>query len=430
MRSRSSIWCIVISWLVFLPAIVQAQVIPTPEWISLWSDSITFNNQPLPVGSVIRAYDEQQVLCGEFTVIVAGQYGLMPVYRDDPLTTFIDEGAEPGDTLSFTIDGNQAQISGSNVPIWTFNGDIQKVILSVERVIPTSEWISLWSDDTDVFGNPVEIGAVIKARDPQGVVCGKFIVATPGSYGLMPVYRDDPLTADFDEGAEPGDRLSFTIDGKIASDEGPNEAVWTFNGDVKNVNLKVSIVPTMLQSSSLHYKDNGVLITWTLHEMVDREALSLWRRSGDEYAFKGCHHVEIMQEKCSYTAIDSDIDPGGQYEYRVLIYNAEGETTIDLGSIEIPVVSSISLSSIPNPFQHTITFVFEVPEISPVSLGIYDVQGKLIRRLVDHRSHQTGTYSEQWDGKNELGIPVTKGVYFTRYTVGNRHVVRKIILVR
>ncbi len=417
-------------FVLILPFVLHAQVIPTTEWINIWGDSVTFNAQHVPVGSVVKAYDPFGVLCGEFVVALAGGYGLMPVYRDDPLTLLIDEGAEPGDTLFFTIDDIPAVILGPDLPVWTFNGDVQKVNLSYEMMIPTSEWISLWSDATEVGGSPVETGAVIQARDPQGVLCGEFVVKTDGTYGLMSVYRDDPLTLGFDEGAEPGDGLFFTINGAEADEQGPDAAVWTGNGDVLHVDLNVETVPVMFQTACLQCEDDGVSITWVLHEAVDKSSCTLFRRSGNDERFIELANVKISQEGPVYSVIDTEVVPGEQYQYRLRVRHAGGLVTADLGSIEVPALIFAFYQNNPNPFQYSTTFVYKVVETASVSLVIYDVRGHLVRRLIDHEMHQPGSYHSQWDGRSDSGMLVAKGVYFARCKVGSRHAIRKLTVLR
>jgi uncharacterized Zn-binding protein involved in type VI secretion len=104
-------------------------------------------------------------------------------------------------------------------------------------VTPTNEWVNFYSQNTTLNGQPVPAGAVIGAYDPQGVKCGEFAVSDVGWYGVMPVYRDDPDTPG-DEGALPGDTISFRINGIPAATLGPDAAIWTGNGDLKQVNLR------------------------------------------------------------------------------------------------------------------------------------------------------------------------------------------------
>lgn len=124
----------------------HAQVTPTSEWVSFFSANTTFLGAPVPPGAVVAAYDgpldaaPPPAQCGEFTVLVAGTYGVMPCYRDDPGTT-LDEGAEPGDLIFFTINGFPATpipISLNAIPVpagtpvtWTSFADLWEVDLQV-----------------------------------------------------------------------------------------------------------------------------------------------------------------------------------------------------------------------------------------------------------------------------------------------------------
>jgi hypothetical protein len=71
---------------------------PTPVWRDYYGDV------DLPGGSLIEAYDEDDVLCGIGVVRKAGQYGFLHVYGDDPETPE-DEGAKAGDVIRFDCDG-------------------------------------------------------------------------------------------------------------------------------------------------------------------------------------------------------------------------------------------------------------------------------------------------------------------------------------
>ncbi len=126
----------------------------TPTWqsVSFYCGENTFLDAVLPVGSVIDAYDPDGIRCGSWYVTDPGKYGFMPVYRDDFTTPDIDEGAEPGDTITFYIDGMPADVSIT--PIWTEMGLPQEVCLSVpyiqHRTILLKEGWNLisWNIDT------------------------------------------------------------------------------------------------------------------------------------------------------------------------------------------------------------------------------------------------------------------------------------------
>jgi len=106
-----------------------AGVTTTPQFVNFVSQQTTLNGQPVPKGSIVRAFDPDGVQCGEYVVDHAGWYGLMPCYGDDPMTPG-DEGARPGDIIRFTINDLPATPLGPDEPKWTQNGALLQVNLA------------------------------------------------------------------------------------------------------------------------------------------------------------------------------------------------------------------------------------------------------------------------------------------------------------
>jgi PKD repeat protein len=67
----------------------------------------------------------------------------------------------------------------------------------------------------------------------------------------------------------------------------------------------------------------------------------------------------------------------------------------------------------PNPFNPHTVIPLEIPEPANVSLAIYDLQGRLVRQLMDQVSI-SGTFQQVWDGTNFANEPVAAGVYVYR----------------
>ncbi|MDF1545800.1 MAG: T9SS type A sorting domain-containing protein, partial [bacterium] len=107
-------------------------VTPTNEMVFFYCGGegalTTYMGGPVPVGSIIDAYDEDGVRCGTQVVTTAGKYLAMPVYRDDPFTQE-DEGADPGDVIRFYINNIEAIPYGDH--IWTQDRDQFLVCLEV-----------------------------------------------------------------------------------------------------------------------------------------------------------------------------------------------------------------------------------------------------------------------------------------------------------
>jgi len=84
----------------------------------------------------------------------------------------------------------------------------------------------------------------------------------------------------------------------------------------------------------------------------------------------------------------------------------------------------------PNPFNPRTEIRFALPQAGSVSLGIYDVGGRLVRSLISDRRKPRGDHMAVWDGRNEAGRCVASGVYFCRLATEGATVARKMALIR
>ncbi|MEA2030194.1 MAG: FlgD immunoglobulin-like domain containing protein [candidate division Zixibacteria bacterium] len=110
---------------------------------------------------------------------------------------------------------------------YTKTGDFLS-ITSCDIITPTYAWIDVYCEFPEFNGVPLAEGDVIKAYDPDGVLCGMDVVRADGTFGFMPIYCDDIYTDEVDEGAEAGDLITFTInDEEVLTDP---EILWTTNG--------------------------------------------------------------------------------------------------------------------------------------------------------------------------------------------------------
>jgi len=83
----------------------------------------------------------------------------------------------------------------------------------------------------------------------------------------------------------------------------------------------------------------------------------------------------------------------------------------------------------PNPFNPTTTIRYDLPENSHVNIMIYDIMGRVVRTLVNNRQ-SAGFKSVIWDATNELGQPVSAGMYLYKVQVGEFVQIRKMVLLK
>jgi hypothetical protein len=86
----------------------------------------------------------------------------------------------------------------------------------------------------------------------------------------------------------------------------------------------------------------------------------------------------------------------------------------------------------PNPFNPDTRIRYEIPAgtlAGRVTLSVYNIEGKLVRRLVD-ATRGEGIYDARWDGRAESGEAVSSGVYFYVLRTAQRTIARKMVLLK
>ena len=95
-------------------------------------------------------------------------------------------------------------------------------------------------------------------------------------------------------------------------------------------------------------------------------------------------------------------------------------------------VENTLLANYPNPFNPETWIPYQLSESVDVSVSIYAVDGRLVRRL-DLGHQVAGVYRSRsraayWDGRNEFGERVASGLYFYTLTAGDFTATRKMLI--
>jgi hypothetical protein len=85
-------------------------------------------------------------------------------------------------------------------------------------------------------------------------------------------------------------------------------------------------------------------------------------------------------------------------------------------------------SPIPNPFAAATRLDFEVDTEGEVDVSMYDLQGRLVKRLL-HEVRPAGTGQASWDGRDEDGRQMRPGVYLCRVKLGDATQARRVVLM-
>lgn len=74
------------------------------------------------------------------------------------------------------------------------------------------------------------------------------------------------------------------------------------------------------------------------------------------------------------------------------------------------------IQTYPNPFNTSTTIAYALAKQAFVNLYIYDMQGRLVN-ILQRGNQQAGTHKLEWDGTNDSGAEVRRGVYFYSITI-------------
>ena len=83
----------------------------------------------------------------------------------------------------------------------------------------------------------------------------------------------------------------------------------------------------------------------------------------------------------------------------------------------------------PNPFNPTTLIRYDLPVNEHVSINIYDLTGKIVKSLVN-TNQDAGYRSINWNATNEVGQPVSAGMYIYTIQAGEFRQTKKMVLLK
>ncbi|NOZ61692.1 MAG: T9SS type A sorting domain-containing protein, partial [Calditrichaeota bacterium] len=83
----------------------------------------------------------------------------------------------------------------------------------------------------------------------------------------------------------------------------------------------------------------------------------------------------------------------------------------------------------PNPFNPTTTIAYNVPKDSKIQIEIYNLMGQKVKTLFSG-FNAAGSHKIEWDGTNDVGKPLTSGVYLLTLRSGNFVTAKRMTLLK
>ena len=94
--------------------------------------------------------------------------------------------------------------------------------------------------------------------------------------------------------------------------------------------------------------------------------------------------------------------------------------------------TTVLLPNYPNPFNPETWIPFDLSEAADVTVRVYDIRGREVRRLalgyVDAGAYRSRSDAVHWDGRNEIGESVASGVYLYELRAGKFVEARRMVI--
>jgi hypothetical protein len=83
----------------------------------------------------------------------------------------------------------------------------------------------------------------------------------------------------------------------------------------------------------------------------------------------------------------------------------------------------------PNPFNPFTTLHYNLPEDALVNITIYDMMGRVVKTMVNSQKN-AGFKSVRWNATNDIGSPVSAGLYLYTIQAGEFRQTKKMVLLK
>jgi hypothetical protein len=135
--------------------------------------------------------------------------------------------------------------------------------------------------------------------------------------------------------------------------------------------------------------------------------------------------------KCGATVGQTAVGPitGSSYWALIGFWQTEGQTGVREQAYspnQGPLVTRLYAPQ-PNPSRSHTAIRYSLAAEDRVTLRMHDLTGRVVRTLCAS-SMKRGAYSMTWNGTDDRGRELARGVYFCRFTAGDYRATEKVVL--
>ena len=159
--------------------------------------------------------------------------------------------------------------------------------------------------------------------------------------------------------------------------------------------------------------------------------IAIYRGNRDEYIV----HLADVNNDSSFQIVDAQFNRDGtdylsgveQVEFNGI--NFDLSELLQVYAAENTPSGYVLKMPYPNPFNPKTKIAFDIPKDSKIELVIYDINGRLVKKL-KHSIVKSGQHEIEWDATDGDGNGVSTGIYFVSLLSEEYVKSQKIILLR
>ena len=326
------------------------------------------------------------------------------------------DGTDDEDGITFYIqntDGTWSLVDGSEF----YKGRTYKVVVDVQLECETAKlaaWFDFFIDGE--FGNEAE----------EIIIDNETIENTSGGVASIQFVQPFMVPGGSSEGTT---YLRFRLD--CQSDDLPPTGLGHVAGEVEDYVTNIGSEPPVavtLTSFSAIRSENGVLVEWKAASEIGNAGYNLSKSVSESGAWTKINEILIAVPENAVQTSGQHYKFIDENPYQTLSYYRLEALALDgtseyYGPVQITQSSGVEDQQMPNefaleqnypnPFNPNTTIEYTLPEPTSLSIVIFDLQGKIVKTLVDGMQ-TAGRHSAIWDATNQFGEPVPSGLYIYR----------------
>jgi hypothetical protein len=227
------------------------------------------------------------------------------------------------------------------------------------------------------------------------------------------------------------DRRDATADIYVQRVNGSGSVQWTSNGVVLSAATNDQVYPKITSDGA-----GGAIVTWFDYrtgtgdiyaQRVSASGAVHWTANGLALCTATNHQ---NYPTIAASGVGGAIVTWQDWRSGALsdIYAQRVEVPTSAGKVP-PATALTVAQNYPNPFTGATEFRVELSTDSDLSIEVYDVVGRRVRKL-SLGQQGTGSKTIPFDGRDDAGTPLSSGVYFYRVTANGTTVTNKMVIAR